>query len=119
LIYLKGKELDLLQILRGVDSKLKSTVDILFESPEVNLVALFGPEHGVRGNYAAGDHVEFYIDEHTKLPVYSLYGKTYKPDSTMLKDIDLYLFMIFRILAIRSYTYISTMGYDYGSSGRK
>ncbi|HEX9740640.1 MAG TPA: exo-beta-N-acetylmuramidase NamZ domain-containing protein, partial [Ignavibacteriaceae bacterium] len=69
---LKGKRVGLVTNPTGVDSKLKSTVDILFDSPDVNLVALFGPEHGVRGNYAAGDYVEFYIDEYTNLPVYSL-----------------------------------------------
>jgi uncharacterized protein YbbC (DUF1343 family) len=106
---LKGKRVGLVTNPTGVDSKLKSTVDILFDSPDVNLVALFGPEHGVRGNYAAGDYVEFYIDEYTNLPVYSLYGKTRKPDSTMLKDIDVLVYDI-QDNGCRSYTYISTMG---------
>ncbi len=106
---LKGKRVGLVTNPTGVDSKLKSTVDILFDAPEVNLVALFGPEHGVRGNYAAGDYVEFYTDEYTGLPVYSLYGKTRKPDSTMLKGIDVLVYDI-QDIGCRSYTYISTMG---------
>ncbi|HSP89186.1 MAG TPA: exo-beta-N-acetylmuramidase NamZ domain-containing protein, partial [Ignavibacteriaceae bacterium] len=106
---LKGKRIGLVTNQTGVDSKLKSTIDILFDAPDINLVALFGPEHGVRGNYAGGDYVEFYIDDYTKLPVYSLYGKTHKPDSTMLKDIDLLVYDI-QDIGIRSYTYISTMG---------
>jgi len=106
---LKGKRVGLVTNPTGVDSKLKSTVDILFEVPDINLVALFGPEHGVRGNYAAGDYVEFYIDEYTKLPVYSLYGKTHKPDSSILKDIDVLVYDI-QDVGCRSYTYISTMG---------
>lgn len=106
---LKGKRVGLITNSTGVDSKLKSTIDILFESPYVNLVALYGPEHGVRGNYSAGEYVEFYIDETTKLPVYSLYGKTRKPTSEMLKDVDVLVFDI-QDIGSRSYTYISTMG---------
>jgi uncharacterized protein YbbC (DUF1343 family) len=106
---LKDKRVGLVTNPTGVDSKLKSTIDILNGSPNVNLVALFGPEHGVRGNYAAGDYVESYIDEFTKLPVYSLYGKTRKPDSSMLKNIDLLVYDI-QDIGCRSYTYISTMG---------
>lgn len=106
---LKGKRVGLVTNPTGVDSKLKSTIDILFESPEVNLVALYGPEHGVRGNYSAGEYVDFYIDETTKLPVYSLYGKTRKPTPEMLKDVDVLVFDI-QDIGSRSYTYISTMG---------
>lgn len=106
---LKGKRVGLVTNPTGVDSKLKSSIDILFESPEVNLVALYGPEHGVRGNYSAGEYVDFYIDETTKLPVYSLYGKTRKPTPEMLKDVDVLVFDI-QDIGSRSYTYISTMG---------
>lgn len=94
---LKGKRVGLVTNPTGVDSKLKSTIDILFGSKEFNLTALYGPEHGVRGNYTAGEHVDYYIDETTKLPVYSLYGSTRKPTSEMLKDVDV-LVLIFRIL---------------------
>lgn len=106
---LKGKRVGLITNPTGIDSKLKSTIDILFESPEVNLVALYGPEHGVRGNYSAGEYVDFYIDETTNLPVYSLYGKTRKPTPEMLKDVDVLVFDI-QDIGSRSYTYISTMG---------
>jgi uncharacterized protein YbbC (DUF1343 family) len=106
---LKGKRVGLVTNPTGVDSKLKSTIDILFEAKEVNLTALYGPEHGVRGNYSGGDLVDFYIDEATKLPVYSLYGKTRKPNSEMLKDVDVLVFDI-QDIGSRSYTYISTMG---------
>ena len=106
---LKGKRVGLVTNPTGVDSRLKSTIDILNEAPNVNLVALFGPEHGVRGNFAGGDYVESYIDGYTKLPVYSLYGKTRKPDSSMLKNIDVLVYDI-QDIGCRSYTYISTMG---------
>lgn len=106
---LKGKRVGLVTNATGVDSDLKSTVDILAESDEVNLVALFGPEHGVRGDFPAGEYVDFYIDEFTRLPVYSLYGKTRKPNSDMLKGIDVLVYDI-QDNGARSYTYISTMG---------
>jgi uncharacterized protein YbbC (DUF1343 family) len=106
---LKGKRVGLVTNPTGVDSKLKSTIDILFEAKEVNLTALYGPEHGVRGNYSAGDFVDFYVDDATKLPVYSLYGKTRKPNAEMLKDVDVLVFDI-QDIGSRSYTYISTMG---------
>jgi len=106
---LKGKRVGLVTNPTGVDSKLKSTIDILFEAKDVKLTALYGPEHGVRGNFSAGEHVDYYIDETTKLPVYSLYGETRKPNADMLKDIDVIVFDI-QDIGSRSYTYISTMG---------
>ncbi|MEO8398928.1 MAG: DUF1343 domain-containing protein [Ignavibacteriaceae bacterium] len=106
---LKGKKVGLITNPTGVDSKLKSTIDILFEAKDVQLAALFGPEHGVRGDFAAGDYVENYTDPQTKLPVYSLYGKTRKPSKEMLKNIDVLVYDI-QDIGCRSYTYISTMG---------
>lgn len=106
---LNGKRVGLVTNPTGVDSKLKSTIDILFEAKNVNLKALYGPEHGVRGNYSAGEHVDYYIDDATKLPVYSLYGNTRKPTAEMLKDVDVLVFDI-QDIGSRSYTYISTMG---------
>ena len=108
---LQGKRVGLITNQTGVDSKLKSTVDIFNEAPEVNLVALYGPEHGVRGDYSAGEYVEFYEDEITGLPVYSLYGKTRKPTAEMLNNIDILVYDI-QDNGCRSYTYISTMGYS-------
>lgn len=106
---LKGKRVGLITNPTGVDSKLKSTIDILYEAPGVKLTALYGPEHGVRGNFAAGDRVDNYIDEKTKIPVYSLYGKTHKPTPEMLKDVDILVYDI-QDIGCRSYTYIATMG---------
>ncbi len=106
---LQGKKVGLITNPTGVDSKLKSTVDILFEAKNVNLVALYGPEHGVRGNFSAGDQVDSYIDEQTNIPVYSLYGKTRKPTPEMLNGVDVLVYDI-QDIGCRSYTYISTMG---------
>ncbi|MDD4962205.1 MAG: DUF1343 domain-containing protein [Candidatus Marinimicrobia bacterium] len=107
---LKGKRVGLITNPTGVNRHLKSTVDILFEAPEVELVALFGPEHGVRGNYAAGDKVENAIDPVTGVPAFSLYGKTNRPTKESLENVDVLVFDI-QDIGCRSYTYISTMGY--------
>ena len=69
---LEGKRVGLITNPTGVDNSLKSTIDVLFEAPNVNLVALFGPEHGVRGNVHAGDTVVNSFDATTGLPVLSL-----------------------------------------------
>jgi uncharacterized protein YbbC (DUF1343 family) len=106
---LQGKRVGLITNPTGVDAQLKSTVDILNEAQGVKLVALYGPEHGVRGDIHAGDHVETVTDAQTGLPVYSLYGKTRKATSEMLKDIDILVYDI-QDIGCRSYTYISTMG---------
>ena len=106
---LRGKRVGLVTNPTGVDRQLKSTIDILFEAPEVNLVALYGPEHGVRGNAHAGDLVNDSIDEKTGLPTYSLYGKTRKATPEMLRDVDVLVYDI-QDNGCRSYTYISTLG---------
>ena len=106
---LAGKRVGLITNPTGVDSDLKSTIDLLFEAKGFHLVALFGPEHGVRGDFAAGDLVESYIDPRTKLSVHSLYGKTRKPTPEMLNGIDVLVYDI-QDVGCRAYTYISTMG---------
>ena len=75
----------------------------------VNLVALFGPEHGVRGDVPAGKYIESYTDKATGLPVYSLYGKTRQPTAAMLKGLDLLVFDL-QDIGARSYTYLSSLG---------
>lgn len=106
---LKGKKVGLITNPTAVDAQLKSTVDILHEAPEVQLVALFGPEHGVRGDVAAGEKIEDLMDGKTGAPVFSLYGKTRKPTPEMLKGIDVLVYDI-QDIGSRSYTYISTLG---------
>ena len=106
---LKGKRVGLVTNPSGVDSKLRSTIDILYNAPEVNLVALYGPEHGVRGDVYAGGKINDSVDATTGLPVYSLYGSTRKPTPEMLKDVDVIVYDI-QDVGVRSYTYISTLG---------
>ena len=106
---LEGRRVGLVPNPSGVDRYLKSTIDILFEAPEVNLVALYGPEHGVRGDVYAGDKIADSRDEATGLPVYSLYGSTRKPTPEMLEGIDVMVYDI-QDVGARSYTFISTLG---------
>jgi uncharacterized protein YbbC (DUF1343 family) len=106
---MKGKRVGLITNPTGVDHQLRSNIDMLFQSSVCKLVALFGPEHGVRGDYAAGDYVSNYTDPVTGIPVYSIYGKTRKPTKEMLEGIDVLVYDI-QDIGSRSYTYISTLG---------
>jgi len=106
---LKGKRVALVTNPSGVDSSLRSTVDILFDAPQVNLVALFAPEHGIRGDVYAGGKVEGGKDSRTGLPVFSLYGATREPSQEMLSGIDIMVYDI-QDVGCRSYTFISTLG---------
>jgi uncharacterized protein YbbC (DUF1343 family) len=104
---LQGKRVGLVSNPTGVDGSLRSTIDILHA--HVNLTALFGPEHGVRGDFSAGDHVGDQVDSQTGIPVYSLYGSSRKPSKESLKNVDVLVYDI-QDIGVRSYTYISTMG---------
>ena len=106
---LQGKRVGLCTNPTGVDRNLVSTIDILHDAKNVNLVALYGPEHGVRGNVYAGDHVDNEVDMRTGLKMYSLYGKTAHPTQEMMDEIDVMVYDI-QDIGCRSYTYISTMG---------
>lgn len=106
---LEGKRVGLITNPTGFDNSLKSTIDLLNEAPNVNLVALFGPEHGVRGDVHAGDKISDMRDKKSGLPVHSLYGSTRKPTAEMLAGIDVLVYDI-QDIGCRSFTYISTMG---------
>ena len=106
---LKGKRVGLVTNPSGVDRYLNSTIDILYNAPGVELVALYGPEHGVRGDVYAGGKVSDTKDAATGLPVYSLYGATRKPTSQMLEGVDVMVYDI-QDVGARSYTFISTLG---------
>lgn len=109
---LQGKRVAVCTNPTGVDHQLRSTVDILYEGQQIGdyrLVALYGPEHGVRGNEHAGDAVSNSVDEKTGIPMYSLYGKMRKPSAELLKNVDCIVYDI-QDIGCRSFTYISTMG---------
>jgi uncharacterized protein YbbC (DUF1343 family) len=92
----------------SIDRNLQSGIDLLHESDRIELRALFGPEHGVRGDAQAGALVTDATDARTGLPVFSLYGETEKPTPAMLAGLDVLLFDI-QDIGVRYGTYLSTM----------
>jgi uncharacterized protein YbbC (DUF1343 family) len=105
---LAGKRVGVIVNPASVDSSRKPTALVLKDAKNVNLVALFGPEHGVWGDEYAGDKVEDKVDPTTGLKAFSLYGKTRKPTQAMLDSVDVLVFDL-QDIGSRSYTYISTM----------
>jgi uncharacterized protein YbbC (DUF1343 family) len=104
---LKGRRVGLITNQTGLDRDGRSTIDLLKAAPGVTLIALFSPEHGLRG--VLNQKVSDSVDEKTGLPIYSLYGETRKPSPEMLKGIDTLVFDI-QDVGTRFYTYISTLG---------
>jgi len=107
---LAGKRVGLLTHPAGKNASGMSTVRIFHQSPRVNLVALFGPEHGIYGDEKASVPVDDKVDHRTNLPVFSLYGKYRKPTAKMLSGIDC-LAVDLQDVGVRCYTYISCMKY--------
>ena len=92
----------------SIDAKLRSGIDLLHESDAIELKALFGPEHGVRGDAQAGKPIVTERDARTGLPAYSLYGDTETPTAEMLAGLDALIFDI-QDIGVRYGTYLSTM----------
>ncbi len=117
----KNKRVGLITNPTGVNSQYKSSIDVLFDNPDINLTALFAPEHGIRGNAQAGGSIGNEIDAVTGLTVYSLYGSTKKPTKEMMDKVDV-LCIDIQDVGARFYTYIYTMAYameacrDYGKT---
>jgi uncharacterized protein YbbC (DUF1343 family)/CubicO group peptidase (beta-lactamase class C family) len=92
----------------GRDREGRQTIDVLRSAPGVQLVALFSPEHGIRG--LADEKISDSKDEQTGLPIFSLYGETRRPQAEQLKNLDAIVYDI-QDIGTRFYTYISTLGY--------
>jgi uncharacterized protein YbbC (DUF1343 family) len=130
----RGKRVGLITNPTGVTRDLQSIIELFRAHPDIQLVALYGPEHGVRGNAQAGEHVEFYFDDQFQLPVFSLYGNTRRAPPEMLTNIVGYLRMLdpqgvgsklapdaanaidvmlfdLQDVGARAYTYIATMAH--------
>jgi uncharacterized protein YbbC (DUF1343 family) len=131
---IRGRRVGLITNPTGVDRAFESIIARFRADSETTLVALYGPEHGVRGNAQAGEYVPFYFDEQLQLPVFSLYGQSQKPPADMLTNIDGYMrtydtqhtgkkferdmlqaidVLVFDIqdVGTRVYTYVATMAY--------
>lgn len=130
----KSKRVGLITNPTGIDSSVISTITLFANTPDIHLVALYGPEHGVRGDAKAGEYVPYEMDEKLDIPVFSLYGQAQKPDPDMLANIDESMrsfdtadegkriepsmvenidVLVFDIqdVGTRIYTYIATMSY--------
>jgi uncharacterized protein YbbC (DUF1343 family) len=107
---LSGKRVGLLTHPAGVNRFGTSTIEVLRRASAVNLVALFGPEHGIYGDEKANVPVDDKIDPKTGLPVFSLYGKFRRPTAAMLDRIDV-MVVDLQDIGSRSYTYVSCMRY--------
>ncbi|MGH7458690.1 MAG: exo-beta-N-acetylmuramidase NamZ family protein [Longimicrobiaceae bacterium] len=104
----RGERAGLLTNQSAVTSAGESGIDLLHRHPGVELVALYGPEHGLRGGIEGGEKIEGGVDEATGLPVHSLYGETRRPTPEMLAGIDVLLFDM-QDVGARPYTFIWTM----------
>jgi uncharacterized protein YbbC (DUF1343 family) len=131
---IRGRKIGLITNPTSLDHQLNSTIDLFSARRDLKLVALYGPEHGVRGNVQAGQSVAGYFDNHLELPVFSLYGPTRQPLPDMLTNLDHYLrsfaippagsmaeagrgpavdVLVFDLqdVGARVYTYVATMAY--------
>ncbi len=105
---LAGKRIGLITNQTGMDRQGRSTIDLLAHAPGVRLVALFSPEHGLRGN--VDERFPSTNDSATGIPIYSLYGETLRPTPAMLENLDALVFDV-QDAGVRFYTYITTMAY--------
>jgi uncharacterized protein YbbC (DUF1343 family) len=112
----KGKRIGLITNQSGQDHAGTATIDLIRALKDVQLVALFSPEHGIRG--VAEARVASSTDEKTGLPIHSLYGETYKPTPEMLKDVDVLVYDI-EDIGVRQYTYESTLTHALEAAAEK
>lgn len=105
-----GKKVGLLTHPAGVNRRGESTVDVLRRAPNVKLVALFAPEHGIDGSIKAGENFNNTVDPRTGLPVYALYGQSLGKARNMVKGLDA-LVVDLQDIGVRSYTFNVIMRY--------
>jgi uncharacterized protein YbbC (DUF1343 family)/CubicO group peptidase (beta-lactamase class C family) len=112
---LKGRRIGLVTNHTGVDRAGRTTIDLLHQAKDLKLVALFSPEHGIRGKL--DEKVNDSKDEKTGLPVYSLYGQRRKPTAEQLEGIDTLVYDI-QDIGCRFYTFMTTLGYVLETAGQ-
>jgi len=111
-----GRRLGLITNRSGVSSDGTSSIDLLNADPRVNLVALFAPEHGIRGTEGEGVRIEDEVDLETGVPIYSLFGETREPTRAALEALDVLAFDL-QDIGARYYTYVSTMAVSMRAAG--
>ena len=115
---LRGKRVGLITNHTGRDAAGVSSIDLMAGTPGVRLVALFGPEHGLRGLAQAGEHVASAVDSATGVPILSLYGATTAPTAAMLENVDVLVYDI-QDIGARPYTYAWTMALSAEAAGKR
>lgn len=105
---LRGRRVGFITNQTAVTSTGGSGIDLLHQAPEVELVALYGPEHGLRGNVEGGVKIDTQRDEATGIPIFSLYGSTQRPTPEMLQGVEVILFDM-QDIGARPYTFVWTM----------
>ena len=111
-----GRRVGLVTNQTGVDRQGRSNIDLLADHPALDLVALYAPEHGIRGDAAEGATIDAEVDPRTGLPIHSVYGATLAPTPAMLEGVDVLLFDM-QDVGARYYTYVSTMAYSMRAAG--
>jgi len=106
---LDGQRVGLIVHTASINSRFENAADLFFDNPRIHLTALFGPQHGIRGE-TQDNMIEWqtFRDSHTDLPAFSLYGETRKPTPEMLSDLDVLVFDV-QDVGTRVYTFIYTM----------
>ena len=104
----EGRSIGLITNQTGVDARFRTNLTLFAEHPQVQLSALFSPEHGISGSTQAGIHISSTINKGQQIPIHSLYGKTRQPTPEMFVGIDVLVYDI-QDVGSRFYTYISTL----------
>ena len=116
---LRGKRVGLITNASAVDHNKAADIDLIANSKDLKLVALFAPEHGIRGTAAAGAHIDTEVDAKTGVPVYSLYGGPDRaPNAEMLKNVDALIYDLLEVGG-RTWTYVSTMALSMEAAKKK
>jgi len=113
---LSGKNIGVITNHSGINSHNEHIIDLLLRNKDIKVKAIFGPEHGIRGNHPDGSQISSSIDEKTGISIYSLYGTTKKPSEEMLEGLDALVFDI-QDAGVRFYTYLWTMALCMESAG--
>ena len=118
-VRLRGKRVGLITNHSAIDRHRRTDIDLIAAHPQLKLVALLAPEHGIRGTLEAGARVDDEVDARTGVPIYSLYGREdHSPSAEMLKDVDVLVYDLQEVGG-RTWTYVSTMALSMQAAARK
>ena len=116
---IRGKRVGLITNQSAIDRYRTPDIDLIARSKDLKLVALFAPEHGIRGVEAAGAKISDEVDAKTGVPVHSLYGgQDRAPNEEMLKDVDVLVYDLQEVGG-RTWTYVSTMALSMEAAKKK